>query len=369
MKFSIPRTTFLKAIQRVNGAIERRHTLPILQNVLLDAHNGTLTATGTDLEIELVCRTSDLNIATEGRITVPAKKLFDIVRALPDDEPLVFSVKNDSVTLTQGKRKFTLQSLPAGDFPNTENNKEKSAVTLPCSTLLSLINSTSFSMANQDVRYYLNGMLFEFTGDHLMCVATDGHRLAISKSTIEASERESRQVILPRKSVLELCKLLGGNEGDSHCSLSDNHICFTIDDMVITTKLIDGRFPDYRRVLPRNQASKVRVSREDLKGACVRASILANEKYRGVSFTFEGAEIRLLANNPEHEEAEEIVDAECELAVKSLAIGFNVNYVLDVLNAIQDETIVIELGTGESSALCYGLTQQNSRYVLMPMRL
>lgn len=369
MKFTIERTTLLKQLQRVNGAISRNSAVPILQNVLMEANNDTLVITGSDLEIELVAQIGDVDLFETGRTTVPAKKLLDIVKSLPDDDRLTIMVEQDKMTLTQGKRKYTFQCLNASDYPNVNITDVNEQVTISNTSLASLINATAFSMANQDVRYYLNGLMMELEGDCIVTVATDGHRLAKSHITLPGSTLGARQVIIPRKCVAEINKLISGAEQDVVLVFNQNHLKLTMGDLVITTKLIDGKFPDYKRVIPKAHPTKVTVSRDDLKGACVRASILANEKFKGVRFTFGRNTVRLYATNPEHEAAEEVIDIESNLDKEQLDIAFNVDYVLDVLNNIKDPFITFSLADERSGALCQGTADINAFYVLMPTRL
>lgn len=370
MKISINRISLLKSIQNVMGAIERRHTLPILSNILFVAEGDTLSLTGTDLEIELVNHNRDVSIITEGRTTIPAKKLMDIVRSLPDDQPLVLSADESKAILTQGKRKYTFQNLSATEYPDLDAWEADNNITIPANALVEAMSASSFSMANQDVRYYLNGMLFELTKEFLFTVGTDGHRLAMSKLPIPAEERTPKQVIIPRKSVMEMTKLIGAvGTSDITLTLGQNHLRIAMADLIMTTKLIDGKFPDYKRVIPKANPHKVTVDREALKGACSRAAILSNEKYKGCRLTFEADTITVYASNPEHEVAEESVESASSGDLTKIEVGFNVIYLLDVLNAIKADTVVLELMDQNSASLVYGENSTDARYVLMPMRL
>lgn len=367
MQFIIERDALLKPLQMVSGAIERRHTLPILSNVLLDVSAEQIALTGTDLEIELVAATTAAQVMTPGRITIPAKKLLDICRSLPDSAPLQISLHGDNCILSAGKSKFTLATLSASDYPNLESWQGEIEFELSRLQLRKLLDDTAFSMANQDVRYYLNGLLFEVDNGTLRAVATDGHRLALSSLELPATNGQQKQVIVPRKGVLELMRLLTADDQIIRISIGQNHIRLTDSQFSFSSKLIDGRFPDYRRVLPRNSSRQLTAHRSVLKDACVRASILSNEKYRGVRFTMTPQELQIVANNPEHEQAEEVI--EVEYNAELLEIGFNVGYVLDVLNTLNTDLVIMHLSDANSSTLVEGVGNPGALYVVMPMRL
>ncbi len=366
MKFSIDRDALLKPLQLVSGAVERRHNLPILANLLVEVSNHSLKLTGTDLEVELVGEVQLEGEILEGRTTVPAKKFLDIVKSLPDQVELKIEQQENRLLLRSGRSRFTLATLPAEEYPNVDAFEAEIEFTLKQGTMKSLIDATQFSMANQDVRYYLNGLLLETEGNVLRAIATDGHRLALSHRMIEASLPE-KQVIVPRKGVLELMRSFEADDLDVTIAIGDNAIRATTATAVFTSKLVDGRFPDYRRVLPKGGDKIVIASRLQLKQALLRASILSNEKFRGVRVQLENNLIKITANNPEQEEAEEILDVEYENA--PLEIGFNVSYLLDVLNNLPSDDVRITLIDGNSSALIDNHIEQDSMYVVMPMRL
>ncbi|MBL4915348.1 DNA polymerase III subunit beta [Shewanella schlegeliana] len=366
MKFSIDRDALLKPLQLVSGAVERRHNLPILANLLVEVSNHSLKLTGTDLEVELVGEVQLEGEILEGRTTVPAKKFLDIVKSLPDQVELKIEQQENRLLLRSGRSRFTLATLPAEEYPNVDAFEAEIEFTLKQGTMKSLIDATQFSMANQDVRYYLNGLLLETEGNVLRAIATDGHRLALSHRMIEASLPE-KQVIVPRKGVLELMRSFEADDLDVTIAIGDNAIRATTATAVFTSKLVDGRFPDYRRVLPKGGDKIVIASRQQLKQALLRASILSNEKFRGVRVQLENNLIKITANNPEQEEAEEILDVEYENA--PLEIGFNVSYLLDVLNNLPSDDVRITLIDGNSSALIDNHIEQDSMYVVMPMRL
>ncbi len=366
MKFSIDRDALLKPLQLVSGAVERRHNLPILANLLVEVSGHSLKLTGTDLEVELVGQAALEGEVQEGRTTVPAKKFLDIVKSLPDQVELKIEQQDNRLILRSGRSRFTLAILPAEEYPNVEAFQAEIKFTLKQGTLKSLIDATQFSMANQDVRYYLNGLLLETEGNVLRAIATDGHRLALSHRMVEESLPE-KQVIVPRKGVLELQRLFEGEDLDVTIEIGDNAIRATTQSAVFTSKLVDGRFPDYRRVLPKGGDKIVIASRSQLKQALLRASILSNEKFRGVRVQLETNLIKITANNPEQEEAEEILDIEYDNS--PLEIGFNVSYLLDVLNNLPSDDVRITLIDGNSSALIENHIEEDSMYVVMPMRL
>lgn len=367
MKFSLNRELLLKPLLLVSGAVERKSTLPILGNILLDVSGQSLTLTATDLELEMVASAEVENHAEDGQMTIPAKKLLDICKSLPDGSLITFESDADSVKIMSGRSKYSLSTLPATDFPNIEEWSGDVEFNLLKSDLLRLIESTHFSMANQDVRYYLNGMSIETEGHEIRSVATDGHRLAICKIGNESLNLPNRQVIVPRKGILEIIRLLDPVEEPVQVFLGSNHIRIIDTEFSFTSKLVDGRFPDYRRVLPRN-GDKYLVSHKDvLKQVLSRASILSNEKFKGVRLNFAATELKITANNPEQEQAEEVI--EIDFPYEEVEIGFNVNYVLDVLNAIKEDMVKFTLADANSSVVIEGQESGEALYVVMPMRL
>ena len=367
MKFSLNRELLLKPLLLVSGAVERKSTLPILGNILLDVSEQSLTLTATDLELEMVSYAVVDNQGEDGKITIPARKLLDICKSLPDGSLINFESVNDSVTISSGRSKYSLSTLPAVDFPNIEQWKGDVEFKLCKSELLRLIESTHFSMANQDVRYYLNGMSIETGGTEIRSVATDGHRLAICKLANESLELPNRQVIVPRKGILEIIRLLDPVEEDVQVFLGSNHIRIIDQEFSFTSKLVDGRFPDYRRVLPRNGDKILNTDKDQLRQVLSRASILSNEKFKGVRLNFANPELKITANNPEQEQAEEVL--EIDFPYDEVEIGFNVNYVLDVLNAIKDPVVKFTLADANSSVVIEGENSGEAIYVVMPMRL
>ncbi len=367
MKFSVPREIFLKPLQLVVGVVERRQTLPILSNVLISLNGDQLSLTGTDLEVEIVGRATLKNAGESGDITVPARKLLDICRSLPDGAEISFSLEADRVRVASGRSRFTLTTLPANEFPSVDEGSSKLDFEIPQQSLKRLIDKTAFAMAHQDVRYYLNGMLWEVDDAALRAVATDGHRLALAEHSLAAAVEEKTQAILPRKGVVELSRMLEGEENVS-VSIGSNHVRISAPTFRFTSKLVDGSYPDYQRVLPQGGDKVVEADREPLRQAFSRAAILSNEKYRGVRLQLSEHCLRLVANNPEQEQAEEEVTV--NYSGEDLEIGFNVSYVLDVLGVLSGEGVRFTLSDSNSSALVEDpKAAQTAIYVIMPMRL
>ncbi|WP_354622898.1 DNA polymerase III subunit beta [Psychromonas sp. MME2] len=367
MLFTISRDAFLRPLQLVVSSVAGgRPALPIMGNILIVVKDNILSLTGTDLEVELITQIPLEHPSKEGEITVPARKLLDICRGLSGPCEITFEVKENKVTIRSGRSRYLLSSLPAADFPNIESWQSLLEFTVAQAEFKKLIELTQFAMASQDVRYYLNGMYFEASGQALRSVATDGHRLA--SCSISLSEAISEQsVIVPRKGVIELVKLLDDEQANVTIQIGHNNLRAIIDGFIFTTKLVDGRFPDYRRVIPRNGDKELISSRETLKQAFSRAAILSNEKFRGVRLTLSENLLQITANNPEREEAEEYIDVNYHSA--ELEIGFNVSYVLDVLNTIKSDQVKITFSSSDHSALIESIDSEDSLYVLMPMRL
>ncbi len=370
MKLSVDRDTLLRPLQAVQGVVERRQTLPILANVLLVVDGDSLEVTATDMELELVSRTT-LAEAEGGEITVPARKLVDICRSLPADATVAFKVDGEKVTVRSGRSRFTLSSLPASDYPSTEALDPRLVVSVPQESLRRLIELTHFAMAQQDVRYYLNGLLVEFDGTTMRAVATDGHRLAIGELELESpSTEEVVSVIVPRKGIGELLRLLSAAEGQVELAIGTNAIQATFGDVRLNSKLIDGKFPDYQRVIPVAEEcdKQIEVDREALRQSLTRVAILSNDKYRAVRLTIEPGLLRVVANNPEQEEAEEEIPIAYD--GESLEIGFNVSYLIDALGAVPTESATLYLNDASSSCLLMPVGGDDAcRYVVMPMRL
>ncbi len=365
MKFSAPREAVLKPLQAVIGVVERRQTMPILSNVLLVVRDGVLSITATDLEVELVAEGAVENVEA-GETTVPGRKLHDIVRALPDGVRLDVTLSGDRLGIKAGRSRFTLSTLRAADFPTIDDVAGQDTLEVPAPTLRRLIEKTHFSMAQQDVRYYLNGLLLETDGKRLRGVATDGHRLALAEAELDKAAARSEQLIVPRKGVLELNRLLTG-DGPVRLTLGTNHIRAQMDGMRLTLKLIDGRFPEYGRVIPKDPPNVLTADRALLRQALQRTAILSNEKYRGVRLQLAANSMVIQANNPEQEEAVETL--ELEYGGSEMEIGFNVNYLLDALAAVDSEQVCIGVTDGDSSCLITEPGREDAKFVVMPMRL
>ena len=365
MKLSASREALLKPLQAVIGVVERRQTMPILANVLLVAKDGQVAVTGTDLEVELVA-TVDVEVEGAGEITVPGRKLLDICRALPESAEVSISVSGEKLNVKSGRSRFSLMTLPAAEFPRVGDINAGQTLSVSKATLAKLLDKTHFSMAQQDVRYYLNGLLLETGQKWLRAVATDGHRLALCEVELDEQKMPEQQVIVPRKGVLELQRLIGG-EGELQIELGSNHIRIQLEHIRYTSKLIDGRFPEYERVIPQDTDNQLTADREAFRGALQRTAILSNEKYRGIRLIIKKSGLLLQAHNPEQEEAEE--EVEISYSGDDIEIGFNVNYLLDAFGAIESDEIVLAVVDGNSSCLLRDPGNDECKYVVMPMRL
>ena len=357
----------LTALQSVSGIVERRHTLPILANVLIRKVGAEVQLTTSDLEIQ-IRTTADLG-GDEGSfgITVGARKLIDILRTMPGDQTVSLENNAGKLVLKGGKSRFTLQSLPPEDFPLVQESASFGPTfSVPQSTLKSLLNQVAFAMAVHDIRYYLNGILFVAEGQKLSLVSTDGHRLAFASATLDV-EVPKQEVILPRKTVLELQRLLSDKEGDIAMQFANNQAKFVFDGMEFVTKLVEGKFPDYNRVIPKNHKNHITLGRAPLLASLQRAAILTSEKFKGVRVNIEPGTLRIASSNAEQEEAKE--ELEIDYAGDSIEIGFNVTYLMDALSNISAEMIKLELQDTNSSVLITVPEQAGFKYVVMPMRI
>ncbi|HDZ9635417.1 TPA: DNA polymerase III subunit beta [Vibrio cholerae] len=366
MKFTIERSHLIKPLQQVSGTLGGRASLPILGNLLLKVEENQLSMTATDLEVELISRVTLEGEFEAGSITVPARKFLDICRGLPDSAVITVLLEGDRIQVRSGRSRFSLATLPANDFPNIEDWQSEVQVSLTQAELRGLIEKTQFSMANQDVRYYLNGMLFEIDGTTLRSVATDGHRMAVAQAQLGADFAQ-KQIIVPRKGVLELVKLLDAPEQPVVLQIGHSNLRAEVNHFVFTSKLVDGRFPDYRRVLPQHTSKTLQAGCEELRQAFSRAAILSNEKFRGVRVNLADNEMRIAANNPEQEEAEELLDVSFE--GEPIEIGFNVSYILDVLNTLRCDNVRVSMSDANASALVENVDDDSAMYVVMPIRL
>ncbi|OEY66137.1 DNA polymerase III subunit beta [Marinobacter sp. X15-166B] len=367
MKLTISRESLLTPLQSIAGVVERKQTMPVLSNVLLVAEDNTLTLTGTNMEVELVARVVPVHVDQPGRITVPARKLVDICRALNEDSSIDLVLEGDRLHIRSGASHFTLSTLPAEHFPNVEDEPESFRLELPQRELQRMLDATAFAMAQQDVRYYLNGLLLEVDQNHVRTVATDGHRLAMAYMEVPMGCPEVRQVIVPRKGVLELARLLDNVETPVTLVIGDNHLRATVGAYTFTSKLIEGKFPDYNRVIPRGGDKVVLADRTTLRNTLQRAGILSHENIRGVRLNLTPNQLQVFANNPDQEQAEDTLAVEYQ--GEALQIGFNVGYLVDVMNALEEDQVKLTLANPNSSALIEAQNDNRCLYVVMPMRL
>jgi len=361
------RDTLLAPLQAVSGIVERRHTLPILSNVLLEKTNDRVTLLATDIEIQITTAADCAGGDGDGAVTVGARKLQEILRSLPDNAEVSLVLEDKRLQVRAGKSRFSLQTLPADDFPRMSLNEgEQRSLNVTQKEFRQLLAKTQYSMAAQDVRYYLNGLLLLVDGKELRAVATDGHRLAYA--SMEISEELPRQeLILPRKTVLELNRLLADNDEALNITLAGNQIRFAFGSVVLVSKLIDGKFPDYERVIPASLRNHMNIGRQALVQAMNRAAILTNEKFRGVRVVLGENSLKLIAANAEQEEAQE--EIEVDYPGEAIDIGFNVSYLLDVLNNLHAEEIRWSFNDANSSALISIPGNERFKYVVMPMRI
>jgi DNA polymerase-3 subunit beta len=368
MLIKTTRETLLKPLQSVAGIIERRHTLPILSNVLLSRAGSSLTFVATDIEIEITASMTTDAPGEDAAVTVGARKLLDILRALPEGAEIAIAAQEKRLQVRSGKSRFNLQTMPPEDFPRMAA-PETGAVrfTLPQALLKSLFSQVQYAMAQQDIRYYLNGLLMVIDGGDLRVVATDGHRLALAVKQVAPKELGRQEVILPRKTILELSRLLGDNDDPVEIELSPNQAKFSFGGTVVVSKLIDGKFPDYNRVIPKSHDKHLTLDRLGLQHALQRAAILTNDKFRGVRWVLGDNSLRISCSNTEQEEANEELDIDYKGA--ALDIGFNVSYLLDVLNNLSVDEIECSLGDANSSALFTVRDRDDFKYVVMPMRI
>lgn len=369
MHFTIQREAFLKPLKAVAGVVERRNhqMIPILSNVLLDVRETQFFLTTTDQEVELIAtgEVTDSNIAT-GKITVPFRKLMDICRTLPEGALLTFKTEQDKVCIRAGRSRFSLSSLPAEQFPSISESKQAISLVVANKALKQLVDNVSFAMADQDVRYYLNGMLLEIKEAGLYGVAADGHRLALSVIKGITCDTSLR-LIVPRKGVLELQRILEENDEAVTLMLDTHHLCVTTKEVTLTTKLLEGKFPEYQRIIP-EQGDKVVVGRRTLlKEALLRAATLFNDKSRGVRLRITNGCLNILATNTEQDEVEE--DVEVEYQGDELEIGFNIRYLIDFLTVIQEEWVRFTFTNASSSARVEGVSESSQTYVIMPMKI
>lgn len=370
MQFTINREILLKPLQLVTAVIERRQTLPILSNLLIQLNNKNLSLLGTDMEVELTGRIILEKSGESGTTTAPARKLMDICRSLPENSELKFQQKGDKLYLQCGRSRFNLSTLPAADFPiseELENHHEHLEFALSQKGLRSLIESTNFAMAQQDVRSYLNGMLWELSQGSLRAVATDGHRLALNVKEANVTI-DNNQIIVPRKAIYELSRLLSEEENDSlTIFLTKNQLKVHMQDYTFTSKLIDGTYPNYDRVIPKSGDKMLEIDRDLFKSSLLRVGVLSNDKHKSVCLELKNDLLRIFANNLEHEEAEDHLDV--SYRGEDISIAFNISYLMDVLNSLPPGLVKITLTSTDESVRIEAKEQDAGVYVIMPMRL
>ena len=368
MKFTTEKNEIVDALQMGASIAERRQTIPILANLRIVARDGKVEITATDLEIQIKTLTEVKKVLEEGEITVSARKMSELCRSLPDNEALEFDLNNGKLTVSSKNFHADFATISALDFPELESKEETNSLSISSSALQRLLNKTAFCMASQDVRYYLNGLLVEYKGGEVNAVATDGHRLALATSPLDKTITiDGERQILPRKAVLELSKILRQENEDIKITFGNSSLSIQDENLDFSTKLIDGKFPDYEKVLPSGDPNSLEVSKESLQSALSRASVLSNEKYRGVRFALDKNTLKLTANNPEKESAEELLDVNYN--GNPMEIGFNIGYLLDVLGTIETDNVELNFYGEESSCLIREPGNQAEVYVIMPMRL
>ena len=366
MNIKIDRELLLTPLGNVSGIVEKRHALPILSNLLIESEQGTLRFTATDLEVQISTYIKT-ELPEDFQITISAQKLFDITRALPEKSKIDIQIDDNKVTVKAKKSRFNLQTLPAKDYPVMKKEENEIVdLKLTQKEFKSLLKQVDFAMAQQDIRYYLNGLLIEIKDKNINIVGTDGHRLSFTSSTINTTNTPT-QVIVPRKTIIELVKLLNDTEDPLEISFSKSQVGFKFSDINLITKIIDGKFPDYSRVIPEGHKNSFNINRSLLLESMLRASILSNDKYRGIRMVVEGNNLKLVSNNSEHEEAEE--ELEIDYKGDKIDIGFNVTYLIDVLTNIQSDQLTIAFNDSSSSCLVTIPNNEKYKYVVMPMRI
>lgn len=367
MKFIISRDQILIPLQQIVSVIEKRQTMPILSNVLLQLNNDQLVMTGTDTEIQIVAKINIDTIHNPGQITVPARKFLDICRLLPANAEIHFELQDDKVKINAARSRFSLSTLPAEHYPEFNESASEYQFVLNASKLKKALDKTLFCMANQDVRYYLNGLLLHISNSRLKLVASDGHRLSIYEDDIGHATGHEARIIIPRKAVQELNRLLDDPEAEVDIQFSNNHIKVFYKAVVFSSKLIDAKFPDFSKVFSQTFLSPLPINKQSLREALTRVAILSNEKYKGVTFDISADLLKLSAHNPEHDEAEEEVSIDFQGA--PLSIAFNSQYILDAVSNLDADTAMITIAANASSCFVEEPESATFRFVVMPMRM
>jgi DNA polymerase III subunit beta len=368
MEFTITRESILLPLQKVCGVVERKQALPILSHVLLRVQHSMMTLVGTDMEVELSAQTPVEKQITEGETTVPGRKLLDICRMFAPQAEITFRLEQQQLKMRSGRGRYVLSTLPASDFPSTAGEKPHTECGVEGSALKRLLEQTQFAMAQQDVRFYLNGILWEFFNQSLTIVATDGHRLALSSRIIHQKIDEKKQIIVPRKTITELMRLLDNGDEQLSVHISENHIQVKSDDFQLISKLIDASFPDYRRLLPQRGDKVCLVHRESLRQTLNRVAILCHEQQQSANLIFEKHVLKMSSYNPGHDLAEEELEIDYQ-GGDGLSFGVNIHYILDCLAVICQDYIKITLVNNEEPLLIEGKDDEGSLYVVMPVKL
>lgn len=367
MQLHLARETLLGPLQQVIGVIEKRQTLPILSNVLVKMNEGEIELTGTDLEVQLVTKTS-AHFSGSKDVTVPARKLLDIFRLLPEGSEVNLDIGEDHFGIRCGGSRFNLAILPASSYPAFDSGATDLEVSVPSKLLRSALEKTMFAMAQQDVRYYLNGLLVDLAGSTFRTVSSDGHRLAVFQEALPTGANANRQIIIPRKGILELYRFLGDNDDSVSLEIGPNTIRANLGDVSFSAKLVEGRFPDFQRVMPKELNRRYIIERDPFKAALTRVSILSNEKYKSISLSVEeNGTLSIKAQNPEHEEAEERLAVTMEGG--PISVGFNAAYLLDAVNNVDSDTVSMAFTEAANSCLIEDAQDSRFKFIVMPMRL
>ncbi len=366
MIFKTQRETLLAPLTQICGVVEKKGTLPVLSNVLLKTDDEQLLLTTSDLDVEMRSE-CDAEIIEAGEITVPAQKFLDICKALPDGSILQFEYQEGKCLITSGQSKFSLSTLSAMEFPLIDDMESYHQVQVESQDLKRMLKQTVFCMAVQDVRYFLNGLLFEVSHNKLRCVSADGHRLALSECDYVNESELNKQVLIPRKGVLELQKMIKDIDQTITLFIGNNHIKVQVEHIAMTSKLIDGKFPDYEAVIPLNMEKQFVADKETLKKSLLRVAILSNEQYKGVKFKITNNTLEIVGNNPDQEQAEDIISINSD--IEQIETAFNVNYLLEATNAFVDDEIQFSFKEATSSCLIKHPTRTDCRLVVMPLRI
>lgn len=366
MKFKIDREVFLLPLQQIVNVIEKRQTMPILSNVFLKINSGILTITGSDLEIQLIAELS-IDKTEDSQITVPARKILDIIRLLPPESKIDIQLDNEKLKITSGRSRFSLTTLDAVNYPSFDEKNLHTTMLLPIFQLKKALNKTLFCMANQDVRYYLNGILVTVTNQQLKLVASDGHRLALFNEPLTETNDIETSFIIPRKGVIELCRLLSDSEQLLSLQLSTSNVRLDFEQLSFSIKLIDAKYPDFSKVFQQDFKSVIPVNRKYFKDALTRVSILSNEKFKGVSLNFSDSNLKIAAYNPDHEEAEE--NLTIDFSGEPFVIAFNSQYLLEAVSNLESDVIHLSLSSNMSACVIEDPNDLSYQYIVMPMRL